>query len=98
MRHQLTAAVAASLLATCISAQAPAGRPSRTADGKPNLNGVWQALNTANWDLQTHGPSAGPPALGAIGATPPGLGVVEGGEIPYLPQVTLVEFGPLTGS
>jgi hypothetical protein len=24
--------------------------------------------------------------LGAIGATPPGLGVVEGGEVPYLPQ------------
>jgi hypothetical protein len=29
---------------------------------------------------------AGPPALGTIGATPPRLGVVEGGEIPYLPQ------------
>ena len=70
--------------ASCYAQPAAAPIP-HTAGGKPNLNGVWQALNTANWDLQTHGPSPGPPALGAIGAIPPGLGVVEGGEIPYLP-------------
>lgn len=56
----------------------------RTAGGKPDLNGVWQALNTANWDLETHAPSPGPPEIGAIGGTPPGWGVVEGGAIPYL--------------
>ena len=56
-----------------------------TASGKADLNGIWQVLNTANWDIQTHGPSEGPPALGAIGTMPPGMGVVEGGEIPYLP-------------
>jgi hypothetical protein len=58
----------------------------RTADGKPDINGIWQALNTANWDLQDH--AAKPPVffeLGAIGAVPAGRGVVEGNEIPYQP-------------
>src|SRR5437773_10270977 len=58
------------------SAQSPAALP-RTADGKPNLNGIWQVLNTAAWDIQDHG--------GELGI-PPGLGVVEGGEIPYQSQ------------
>ncbi|HEY6393757.1 MAG TPA: hypothetical protein VIX89_20915 [Bryobacteraceae bacterium] len=59
---------------------------SQATARKADLNGIWQALNTANWDLETHG--SGPPvlpALGAAGAIPPGLGVVEGGPIPYLP-------------
>jgi hypothetical protein len=58
----------------------------RTADGKPDLNGVWQAMNTANWDLQGHEAQAGiVVALGAEGAEPGGQSVVEGGVIPYLP-------------
>ena len=64
--------------------QAPAYQGPRTPDGKPNLNGIWQALSDANWDIEPH--AAAPPAIlatGAIGATPPGTGIVEGGEIPY---------------
>src|SRR2546426_7497789 len=56
-------------------------------DGVPNLNGVWQALNTANWDIQDH--SARPAAVsasGAWGAAPPGQGIVEGNEIPCTAQ------------
>ncbi|MGD1095469.1 MAG: hypothetical protein ABSB35_26175 [Bryobacteraceae bacterium] len=81
-------------------AQTPAYRAPRTDGGKPDLNGIWQALNEANYDLEAHvarpamavrpgpyGPVPAAPvlALGAVGAVPPGMGVVEGGEIPYLP-------------
>jgi hypothetical protein len=56
----------------------------RTADGRPDLNGVWQALNTANWNIQDHAAGAGPiVALGAAFSVPAGQGVVEGNEIPY---------------
>ena len=67
--------------------QAQAYRAPRTADGKPDLNGIWQALNTANWDLQDHVAKPGPfPHLvGAIGSVPAGRGVVEGNDIPYQP-------------
>jgi hypothetical protein len=68
--------------------QTPAARPAipRMSDGKPNLNGIWQAMNTANWDIQDHSAQQGPMwELGAIGAMPAGRGVVEGNEIPYLP-------------
>ena len=60
------------------AAQSAAARPQskgpRTADGKPNFNGVWQVLNTANWNIQDHS--------GELGV-PPGQGVVDGNEIPY---------------
>jgi hypothetical protein len=63
---------------------APVYRAPRTADGKPNLNGIWQALNEANWDLEPHAASQGPlAALGAQFSVPAGVGVVEGGTIPY---------------
>lgn len=83
-----------------LSGQTPAARVPRLASGKPDLNGVWQAINTANWDLETHaakaalamrpGPVVPVPAkevvaLGAVGSVPPGMGVVDGGEIPYTP-------------
>ena len=50
--------------------------PPRTADGQPDLQGVWQVLNTAAWDLEDHGARLGVPA---------GRSVVEGGAIPYQP-------------
>jgi hypothetical protein len=51
-------------------------QPERTPDGKPNLNGIWQAVNTAAWDIQDHSAQEDVPA---------GQGVVEGNEIPYQP-------------
>src|SRR5207244_4313637 len=55
-------------------------------NGHPDLNGIWQAVNTANWDLLDHPAQPGTMwQTGAIGAVPAGQTVVEGGEIPYLP-------------
>src|ERR1700737_1779692 len=69
-----------------VAGQAPAAKAPRRATGKPNLNGMWQALGTANWDIQAHSAGPGPvPALGAVGAVPAGTSVVEGDEIPYQP-------------
>ena len=78
--------VAVAIVLAPANAQNQTYKAPRTADGKPNLNGIWQAMNTANWDLQGHAAQAGQVvSLGATGAEPPGIGVVEGGEIPYLP-------------
>jgi len=56
----------------------------RRADGKPDLNGIWQALNNANWNLEAQVAKQGAvESLGAIGAMTPGNSVVEGGTIPY---------------
>lgn len=51
-------------------------KPSRTSDGRPDLQGIWQAMNTAFWNIQDHPAQLGIPA---------GQGVVEGNEIPYQP-------------
>jgi len=84
-----------------LAQQSAATAIPRTAAGRPDLNGLWQALNTANYDIQAHtarpamamrpGPVVPIPArdviaLGAIGAVPSGTGVVVGDELPYLPE------------
>ena len=96
-KKRMTGAILASAAAALIAAlqltampavsAADANGVQRTADGKADLSGIWQTLNTANWDIQEHAARPGPVvALGAAGAEPAGLGVVEGGEIPYLPE------------
>jgi len=74
----------------------------RLSDGRPDMNGIWQVLNEANYDLEPHmarhslqvregpvGPVPSIPTLrmGAVGAVPGSLGViVGGGKIPYTPE------------
>lgn len=85
MRNSFTRAGAAALMTILcgLTASAQNAVTAKTSpaptpiDGKPNFNGIWQALNTASWDIQDH-----PGSLGV----PPGFGVVEGNELPYLPE------------
>jgi hypothetical protein len=83
----LIAVAALWFTAVSVPGQAPSG-VARTEDGKPNLNGIWQAFTTANWDIEAHHAEAGPhpEIMGAWGAQPGGLGIVEGGTIPYKPE------------
>ncbi len=56
----------------------------RTAAGNPDLNGIWQAIGSAHHDIEPHAARFGPVVeMAALGAIPGGLGIVEGGEIPY---------------
>src|ERR1700730_8376832 len=67
--------------------QAQLARIPRAPDGHPSLNGLWQAVNTAYWDLEDHAARQGPLiALGGAYSVPEGAGVVEGGTIPYKPE------------
>jgi hypothetical protein len=99
-RLRSRSAFAAMLILGVVPLAGQAYRAPRTPDGKPDLNGIWQALNEANYDLEAHMarpamalragpygqvPAAAVVALGAVGSVPPSLGVVEGGEIPYKP-------------
>ncbi|GJM14652.1 MAG: hypothetical protein DHS20C12_30550 [Pseudohongiella sp.] len=80
------------------AAEAPGSDIPRGPNGKPDFNGIWQVLSTANNNLEAHAPQAAfqlvpgdfvpvpapeVVALGAVGAVPAGFGVVEGGTIPY---------------
>ena len=63
-----------------VAAQSQSGTLRRTSDGRPDLSGIWQAMNAAEWDLQDHAADKGVPA---------GRGIVEGNQIPYRPEALL---------
>jgi hypothetical protein len=60
--------------------------------GKPNMNGIWQAMSSANWNLEAHSAQKIPSqwATGALFAIPAGQSVVVEGKIPYLPEALKV--------
>src|SRR3990172_6911230 len=76
MRHGFSSPllVIALLVATPGTGAAQTSAIPRMPDGRPNLQGIWQVLNTAAWDIQDHSARLGVPA---------GQGVVEGNDIPY---------------
>ena len=71
------AALALAIATPLVASSGVAQDIPRMPDGRPDLRGVWQALNSANWDIQDHGAELGMPA---------GQGVVVGNELPYLPD------------
>jgi hypothetical protein len=85
MRTWFRVLIVAALAAIPAAAQAYRA-PRLTGTPNPNLNGLWQSLNEANWDIQAHAAQPGPPQFGALFAEPAGPGIVEGGEIPYKPE------------
>jgi hypothetical protein len=100
MKRAMKTTAVCALFALSAAGQTTAYRAPRIA-GHPDLNGIWQTMNEAEYDLEGHsaraamafrqgpfGPVPAAPvlALGAVGAVPPSLGVVEGGPIPYKPE------------
>ena len=80
----VTAVAALAVLFLTVQAGAQNYRAPRTADGQPDLNGIWQAVGSANYDIEGHAATFSPSLeTGALGAIPAGLGVVQGGELPY---------------
>ena len=68
-----------------LACAAPPAKPQPTFEAA--FNGIWQSLGSADWDIQDHSAEQGPfPKLGVLGVIPPGRGIVEGNEIPYLPE------------
>jgi hypothetical protein len=79
----VAAVVGAYSLSPALTAQAPAGAsvyaPARTADGQPDLQGVWRVWNLAKFDLEDHGAKPGVPAGRGFVVDP------ADGKIPYQP-------------
>ena len=99
--RRTTFSILACTAVAAVSANAQTAEIPRTQDGKPDMNGIWQALGNAHWDIEPHaaraalqmqaGPVVPVPAkpvlaFGAVGSVPSGVGVVVGGEIPYLSE------------
>lgn len=74
-RHAETFLLLTALLLINPSANAADSIP-RLANGKANFSGIWQTTSAADYDLEPHGNRRD---------APPGIGVVEGNTIPYLP-------------
>ncbi len=98
MRLRPAAVALILVLSRALDASGQQAAIPRLPTGKPDFNGIWQALGNAHWDIEPHAarpalalqpgplvpvPAAPVRALGAVASVPSGWGVVVGGEIPY---------------
>ena len=88
MRESLLLSIVAAALVVIAPLSAAGQSLPRASDGKPDLSGIWQAVNSAAWNILPHGAEAGVPG---------GLGVVEGNEIPYTPAAAATQRANYTG-
>jgi hypothetical protein len=87
MRYRLTGA-AASLAIVLVAVVSEVADAQERINGHPNLNGIWQAVNTAYWNLEAHSAERLEDfwPMGSLAAIPAGPSWVVGGTIPYRPE------------
>ena len=88
----IAAAVASAVITASVTRPAAqATGLARTVDGKPDFNGIWQALNEAHWDLEAH---AARPGM----VTQPGVYPFDYARVPAAPVVALGAAGGVPAS
>ena len=86
LMRALSVSLGLTLAVITVAGQTRTYRAPRTADGKPNFNGIWQAVNEAYWDVEAHAAAPSPVLeLGAAHAVAGGLSIIDGLTIPYKP-------------
>ena len=86
-----TGVAVATVVALSVARPASQGTRVDRIDGRPNLSGIWQANNEANWDLQAHEARAG-------AVMQPGVYPYDFAQVPAAPSLPFGAAGGVPGS